>query len=96
MLSGTILKKSTIGPYATIASTEENISTYKYAIKAYFAFSGVLWDKTKTYCLVECGCHYRINYEHPGGGPSGGGFQVLMKNENGKPRILKFIGLWEE
>ena len=95
-LSGTILKKSTIGPYATIASTEENISTYKYAIKAYFAFSGVLWDKTKTYCLVECGCHYRISYEHPGGGPSGGGFQVLMKNENGKLRILKFIGLWEE
>lgn len=95
-LSGAILNKNTIGPYATIASTKGNISIYKYAIKAYFAFSGVLWDKTKTYCLVECGCHYLITNEHPDGGPSGGGFQVIMKNENGKPRILKFIGLWEE
>lgn len=95
-LSGAILKKGSIGPYATMPSSTENIEFYKYAIKAHLAFSGVLWDKTKTYCLVECGYHYRISDERRGPGPSGGGFLMMMKNEKGNPRIIKFIRLWEE
>lgn len=95
-MSDFILKKGVIGPYITRPSTQENIAMYKYAIKAYLAFSGVVWDKTKTYCLVECGYHYRISDEHPDAGPSGEGFQVILKNENGNLRIIKFIGLWEE
>lgn len=95
-LSGAIMKKGSIGPYATKPSNKENVEIYKYAIKAHLAFSGVLWDKTNKYCLVECGFHYRISDESRGLGPSGGGLLVLMKNENGIPRIIKFIVLWEE
>ncbi len=95
-LSDFILNKGSIGPYFTMASTKENEAVYKYAIKAYVAFSGVLWDKTKTYCLVECGYHYRISDKHPDSGPSGEGFQVIMKNENGNLRFIKYISLWEE
>ncbi len=96
VLSASILRKGSIGPYSIRPSTQDNIATYKYAIKAYFAFSGVVWDKSKTYCLVECGYHYRISDKHPDRGPSGGGMQVIMKNENGIPRIIKSISLWEE
>ena len=95
-LSGAIMKKGSLGPYATKPSNKENVEIYKYAIKAHLAFSGVLWDKTNKYCLVECGFHYRISDESRGLGPSGGGLLVLMKNENGIPRIIKFIVLWEE
>jgi UDP-N-acetylmuramyl pentapeptide phosphotransferase/UDP-N-acetylglucosamine-1-phosphate transferase len=95
-LSGAIMKKGSLGPYATKPSNKENVEIYKYAIKAHLAFSGVLWDKTNKYCLVECGFHYRISDERRGLGPSGGGLLVLMKNENGIPRIIKFIVLWEE
>lgn len=95
-MSDLILYKGAIGPYSTMPSTQENTETYKYAIKAYLAFSGVVWNKTKTYCLVECGYHYSISDEHPDAGSSGEGFQVIMKNENGNLRCMKFISLWEE
>ncbi len=95
-LSGAIMKKGSLGPYATKPSNKENAEIYKYAFKAHLAFSGVLWDKTNKYCLVECGFHYRISDESRGLGPSGGGLLILLKNENGIPRIIKFIGLWEE
>lgn len=95
-LSGAIMKKGSIGPYSTMPSSTENIEFYKYAFKAHLIFSGVLWDKTNKYCLVECGFHLRISDERRGLGPSGGGLLVLMKNENGIPRIIKFIVLWEE
>ena len=95
-LSGSIFKSRFIGPYSIMESTKENILNYKYAIKAFLAFSDIVWDKTNQYCLVECGYHYYISDKHPDRGQSGGGFQVILKNESGSPEIIKFIGLWEE
>ncbi|MFZ1678404.1 MAG: hypothetical protein WAT91_14080 [Saprospiraceae bacterium] len=94
--SDSIFRYTLLGPYPTLALSDENESNYKYAIKAYLSFSGVLWDKKNKYCLVECGVHNRISDEHSDSGPSGGGFQVILKNENAHLKIIKFIGLWEE
>lgn len=95
-LSDSILKSDKLGLYTVRRATKENYALYKYVMKAQFIFSGIVWDKTGMFCLVECGYHYNIPVNRPDTGPTGGGFQVVLENKNGIPRIIKSIGLWEE
>ena len=91
-LRSEIFESGKIGKYDILKANKIDAEKYKYAIKAYFTFSGIQWDNEKRYCVVECGYHYKSRM----GGRSGGGFQAILKRINNSVEIVKMIGLWEE
>lgn len=87
-----ILMNNKLGHFTVFPSTKENIHKFKYAVKANISFSGIKWNSSNDYAIVECGFHYRYGSL----GHSGGGFQAILKSNNGQISIVKTIGLWEE
>lgn len=84
--------KNKLGKYDAFLSDEKYESQFKYALKAMIFFSGIQWDNTLKFAVVECGFHY----QYKNMGKSGGGFLAIVEKTDNQVRIAKFIGLWEE